>query len=307
MWSASNAWRSPNVYARPPSARNAGCDAAYASRSPQPAMCSKPTDPKNPARRRRSPRSNDCESNIRMEAIRESLSLIATQSQLGIQSGLLLVRLLRTNPHCGSLRAMDLDQLPPQLRLVLKSLDHAMKSREPAIRAKVGRLRAAHPLYTSDQLARELIRSTRRRVAATGALSGAASIAPGLGTVLAIGTITSQALYALEQEVELVLSIAMIYGHELGSSDERVLEAIVVVGITSGAVQLREEAIVAGGERLAIAAFRRIPATLVAHGSGRLLTRILTRVATTGAAKVAARLVPIGVGVAAGAGFDWIE
>src|SRR3989454_9515440 len=201
---------------------------------------------------------------------------------------------------------MDLAQLPPQLRLVLKSLDHAMKSREPAIRSKVGRLRAAHPLYTSDQLARELIRSTRRRVAATGALSGAAAIAPGLGTVLAIGTVTSQTLYALEQEIELVLGIAMIYGHELSGSENRVLEALVVVGLTSGAVKLREDVLVAGGERLAVAAFRRLPALLLTHGGGRIISRILARVASTGAAKVAARVVPLGVGVAAGPGFHWL-
>src|SRR5438034_2317433 len=149
---------------------------------------------------------------------------------------------------------MDLEQLPPQLRIVLKSLDHAMKRREPAIRAKVERLRAAHPAYTNDQLAKALIRSTRRRVAATGALSGAASIAPGLGTVLAIGTITSQAFYALEQEVEMVLGIAMLYGHELGGSDERVVEALLVVGVASGAVKLREDVMISGGERLAVAA-----------------------------------------------------
>jgi len=138
-----------------------------------------------------------------------------------------------------------------------------MKSREPAIRAKVTRLRAAHPLYTSDQLARELIRSTRRRVAATGALSGAAAIAPGLGTVLAIGTVTSQTLYALEQEIELVLGIAMIFGHELSGSEDRVLEALVVVGLTSGALKLREDVLVAGGERMALAAFRRVPNMLL--------------------------------------------
>src|SRR5947199_8049689 len=201
---------------------------------------------------------------------------------------------------------MDLEQLPPQLRIVLKSLDHAMKRREPAIRAKVERLRAAHPAYTNHQLARELIRSTRRRVAATGALSGAASIAPGLGTALAIGTITSQTLYALEQEVELVLGIAMIFGHELSGSDDRVLEALVVVGITSGALKLREDVIVAGGERLALAAFRRMPSLLIAHGGGRIITRILSRFATTGAAKVAARVVPLGVGIGLGAGFDWL-
>jgi len=202
--------------------------------------------------------------------------------------------------------AVDFDRLPPQIQMVLRSLAHAVSSREPAIRGRVELLRARYPHLTNDQLAHELIRSTRRRVAATGAMSGAAAIAPGLGTVLAIGTVTSQALFALEQEVELVLSIAMIYGHELGTSDERVLEAIVVVGLTSGAVKLREDAIVAGGEKLALAAFRKLPGTLVAHGGGRILTRILGRVATSGAAKAAARLVPIGVGIAAGAGFDYI-
>ena len=201
---------------------------------------------------------------------------------------------------------MDFDRLPPQLQIVLRSLARAVQGREPAIQARVQLLRAGHPHFTNDQLALELIRSTRRRVATTGALSGAAAIAPGLGTVLAIGTVTSQALYALEQEIELVLSIAMIYGHELATSDERVLEALVVVGITSGAVKLREDVLVTGGERLAVAAFRRLPGTLLAHGGGRILTRILARFATSGAARAAARLIPVGVGIAAGAGFDWL-
>ncbi len=201
---------------------------------------------------------------------------------------------------------MDLGDIPPPMRALLRSLDQAVKAREPVIREKVEQLRASHPLYTNHQLAHELIRSTRRRVASTGAVSGAISIAPGLGTVLAIGTVTSQTLFALEQEVELVLGIAMIFGHELGGSDERVLEALVVVGLTSGAVKLREEVLVAGGEHLAIAAFRRLPSTLLIHGGSRLLTRILARFATTGAAKVAARVVPLGVGVVAGAGFDWV-
>jgi hypothetical protein len=201
---------------------------------------------------------------------------------------------------------MNLDHLPPQLGAVLGVLTHAVQTREPAIQAKVDELRTSHPRYTNDQLAQALIRSTRRRVAATGAISGAVSIAPGLGTVLAIGTITSQTLYALEQEIELVLGIAMIFGHELANSDERVIEALVVVGITSGAVKLREDVLVAGGERIAVAAFRRLPGMLLSHGGGRVMTRILARFATSGTAKVAARVVPLGVGVAVGAGFDWL-
>jgi hypothetical protein len=201
---------------------------------------------------------------------------------------------------------MNLDRLPPQLRSVLGALAHAVSTREPAIQARIEQLRMEHPDFNNHQLALDLIRSTRRRVAATGALSGAVSIAPGLGTALAIGTITSQTIFALEQEVELVMGIAMIFGHELANSDERVLEALVVVGITSGAVKLREDVLIAGGERMAVAAFRHLPSLLLAHGGGRIITRILARFATSGVAKTAARVVPLGVGVAVGAGFDWI-
>ena len=201
---------------------------------------------------------------------------------------------------------MDLDRLPPQLQAVLRRLAQVVSAREPAIHAHIQQVRASHPHLTNDQLALALIRSTRRRVAATGAMSGAAAIAPGLGTVLAVGTITSQAFYALEQEVELVLAIAMIYGHELSGSDERIVEALLVVGLASGAVKLREDVLVAGGERIALAAFRRMPGMLVARGGGRVLSRILARVATSAAARVAARVIPLAVGVAAGAGFDWL-
>ena len=201
---------------------------------------------------------------------------------------------------------METDRLPVQVQAVLRRLSQVVSAREPAIQAHIQALRASRPQLTNDQLALELIRSTRRRVAATGALSGAAAIAPGLGTVLAIGTVTSQALYALEQEVELVLGIAMIYGHELGGSEDRVLEALLVVGLASGALKLREDVLVAGGERIAVAAFRRMPGWIVTHAGGRVLTRILTRVATTGIGKAAVRVIPLAVGVAAGAGFDWI-
>jgi len=201
---------------------------------------------------------------------------------------------------------MDLDRLPPPVQSALRRLARVVSAREPAIQGHIQQLRARNPHLTNDQLAHSLIRSTRRRVAATAAMSGAAAIAPGLGTVLAIGTITSQAFYALEQEVELVLAIAMIYGHELSGSDDRVIEALVVVGLASGAVKLREDVLVAGGERIAVAAIRNMPGVLLVHGGGRVMSRILARFVTSGAARLAARVIPLAIGVAAGAGFDWV-
>lgn len=201
---------------------------------------------------------------------------------------------------------MDLDSLPPQVRFLVTTLERAVQAREPSIRARIEALRALQPASTNDQLATSLIRTTRRRVATTGAVSGAAAIAPGIGTALALGTVTSQTVFALEQEVELVLGIAMIYGHELVGSEGRVLEALLVVGLTSGALKLREDIIVAGGERLALAAFRRVPSLLLVHGGGRVVTRILRRFATSSAARVGARVIPLGVGIGVGAGFDWL-
>ena len=166
---------------------------------------------------------------------------------------------------------MDLSTLPPHLRPLMNALVTALRSREPSIRQRVEEVREQDPEAAPDDLARKLIRSTRRRVAATGAASGAAAIAPGLGTLISLGAATGQSLYALEQETELVMAIAMLYGHELLDSDERILEALVVVGIAGGSVKLRENVLVAGGERISVAAFRAVPKEWLGKAGGHVL------------------------------------
>jgi hypothetical protein len=205
-----------------------------------------------------------------------------------------------------SLVFMDLGSLPPQLRPLLTALAAALHNREPAIRERVTRLQAENPSLSPDQLAKLLLRQTRRRVAATGALSGATAIVPGLGTLVAIGAVTGQTLYALEQETELVLAIGMIYGHELAGSDARLLEALAVVGIAGGGVKLRDDVLVAGGQQITVAAFRRVPEAFMARAGGHVAGRVLGRLAATRAARSAVRLAPLAAGVAAGAGFDWL-
>lgn len=200
---------------------------------------------------------------------------------------------------------MDPGDLPPQLRPLLNALASVVRRREPAIRERVEQLRAENPGLGQDELARLLIRGTRRRVASTAAASGAAAVVPGLGTVLAIGTATSQSLYALEQETELVLAIAMIYGRELAGSDERLLEALVVVGLAGGAIKLRDNVLVAGGQLVTVAAFRRLPQVWLGQAGGRALTRVLGRTLSQRALSVVARGVPLAIGMVAGAGFDW--
>ncbi|HEY4028511.1 MAG TPA: hypothetical protein VGO86_18945 [Candidatus Dormibacteraeota bacterium] len=201
---------------------------------------------------------------------------------------------------------MDVGDLPPQLRPLLRALAVVMRHREPAIRQRVERLRAENPDLGPDQLARRLIRTTRRRLASTAAASGAVAIVPGLGTVVAVGTATSQSLYALEQETELVLAIAMVYGRELLDSDERLLEALVVIGLAGGAVKLRDNLLIAGGQRITLAAFRRLPGIWLGRAGSRILVRVLGRFLSRHAVATVARVAPLAIGVAAGAGFDWV-
>ncbi|MDQ6774145.1 MAG: hypothetical protein M3024_14380 [Candidatus Dormibacteraeota bacterium] len=201
---------------------------------------------------------------------------------------------------------MDLSSLPPQFRPVMDRISRALRSREPAIRERVEALRDANPGRPPEALAKSLISETRRRVATTGGLSGAAAVVPGLGTALSIGAVTGQALYALEQETEMVMAIAMVYGHELETSDDRIVEALVVVGIAGGAVKLRDSVLVAGSEAITVAGFRRLPGTLLNPTSAHLLVRVLARLGVARAASSIARLAPFAVGVVAGATFDFV-
>jgi hypothetical protein len=140
---------------------------------------------------------------------------------------------------------------------------------------------------------------------ATTAAPLAAAIVPGLGTVIAIGTATSQTFYALEQETELVLAIAMIHGRELADSDQRLMEALVVVGLAGGAVKLRDNLLVAGGQKVTVAALRQLPEVWLGRAGSRVLARVLGRVVAERAVSTVARIAPLAIGMAVGAGFDY--
>ena len=201
---------------------------------------------------------------------------------------------------------MDLSQLPPRFRPALRALAAVIQNREPAIRGRVERLRAENPGLSPEELSKKLIHRTRNRVAVTGAASGATAIAPGIGTLIALGTVTGQELFALEQEVELVLGIAIIHGRDLRGSEERLLEALAVIGLAGGAIKLRDNVLVTGGERITVAAFRHTPARWLARAGNDALVRILGRALAVRAAATVARVVPLAIGLAAGASFDWV-
>jgi len=80
-----------------------------------------------------------------------------------------------------------------------------------------------------------------------------------------------------------------------------------VVGLVGGAVKLRDNVLVAGGQAVTIAAFRRLPSAWAGRAGSRVLARVLGRATAKRAVAAASRALPLAIGMAAGAGFDWVS
>lgn len=201
---------------------------------------------------------------------------------------------------------MDSYPVPSQLHWVLSAAQKAIMKRQPAVEETVRKLQLEFPEATPEELARTLIRRQRRRLAVTAAASGAASAFPGMGTLAVLGVGTVQSMYAMEQELELVLAVGLIFGHLPVEGEDRTLEALLVIGIAGGAVKIRDDFLIAGSQQLALHLVTTYPRLLLTRVGSAALTRILTGTVGTQIGSTLARALPVAVGIGVGAGFDWI-
>lgn len=201
---------------------------------------------------------------------------------------------------------MDAYPVPSQLHWVLSAAQKAIVKRQPAVEETVRKLRLELPDATPEELARTLIRRQRRRLAVTAAASGASAAFPGMGTLAVLGVGTVQSMYAMEQELELVLAVGLIFGHLPVDGEDRTLEALLVIGIAGGAVKIRDDLLIAGSQQLALHLVTTYPRLLLSRVGSAALTRILTGTVGTRVGSTLARALPVAVGIGVGAGFDWI-
>lgn len=187
---------------------------------------------------------------------------------------------------------MPQSDLPP----VLQALAGWMQGREPAIRVHVEILRASAPGLSSDQVADRLIKEFRGRIVKTGAVTSAIGVIPGLSTLVELGALGAQGAYAIKQEIEMVMAIAIGFGHDLSESQERLVEVLAVAGVVTGTNLVRDRVLVEGGRAAAQRGVTRAAAGLAGRAGGRLASRAVAG---------AGRLLPLGVGVVIGAGFDF--
>ena len=160
--------------------------------------------------------------------------------------------------------------LPPALHAVAGW----MQGREPAIRFKVGALRAIYPYETPDQLADRLVGEFRGRVVKTGAVTSAIGVIPGLSTLVELGALGAQGAYAIKQEIEMVMAIAIAYGHDLTESEDRLVEVLAVAGVVTGSNLVRDRVLVEGGRRVAGERLAKASAGFAGRVGGHAVGRV---------------------------------
>jgi uncharacterized protein (DUF697 family) len=126
---------------------------------------------------------------------------------------------------------------------------------------------------------------------------------PGPGTVIEVGAAISDISLLTTAQVELVLLIAVMYGHAVDDYEARRLDVLLTFGIVTGLVKLRRDGSLAiRGARYGREEIRSAADTgLAAHINRRLARQVMARVARRSAFVLLGREVPlVGIGVAAG-------
>jgi uncharacterized protein (DUF697 family) len=113
---------------------------------------------------------------------------------------------------------------------------------ETAAAERVADLRAANPGASDRELVDMLIKGKSRRTGAIGAVSSGTNLIPGLGTLtsLTLGAAADIGLTFVAQ-VDLVLEIAAVYGHDLSPAEKKRV-VLIVTGASSGANRLLSHA-----------------------------------------------------------------
>ena len=126
---------------------------------------------------------------------------------------------------------------------------------ENAARSRAIALREADPSAGAQVLAERLIRTRCRQAAAIGAVTSAAALMPGVGTLASMTVgVAADVTATLKLQAEMVLELAALYGVPLGEIDrKRVLFLVAGIGTGTAAVvgKTGRSLARAAGERLA--------------------------------------------------------
>lgn len=153
-----------------------------------------------------------------------------------------------------------------------------------------------------DERIDELRGSFQRELAAVGAASGGIAALPGAGTGAALATAAADIGWYTMRLADLVMTVAVIHGHEQATVEERRAWVLAVLAFGSGAAAGLDVAAREVGKGLGTRQIGSVSGTTLRMINRRLSTRLLRRYGLRRGAATFGKLLPFGVGAAIGAG-----
>ncbi|MEU1462576.1 hypothetical protein ABZ467_18180 [Streptomyces sp. NPDC005727] len=181
--------------------------------------------------------------------------------------------------------------------LVQLTLDKVMDAQQSRARENVKRLRRVHPGDTPQQLIRRLDRSYLTRITVSGGTSGVAAVVPGVR----IPTVLPGAVAFTDASAFYLLSLAEVHGlHREDIEQRRRLLATVLLGggVARGLDKVIEHVGPYYGRRIVHAT----PMSAINRANKMLRPQFITKYGTKRGVFVLSEMVPLGIGVALGAG-----
>lgn len=179
---------------------------------------------------------------------------------------------------------------------ILAAVDKGVTSRwEPAQRRA-----AAAKGATRDERVREVDRMFRRELTAAGALAGGAAAVPGAGTAAAVGASIVELGLVTTRFADLILTIAVLHGHDRASVEERRAWVLSILAFGNGAAAGFTKLAAEVGKGVGAKATTRLPTTALRAVNAALGRTVITKYGTKRGVVAVGRALPAGVGAAIG-------
>ncbi|HHT9115707.1 MAG: hypothetical protein HY607_03765 [Planctomycetes bacterium] len=190
-------------------------------------------------------------------------------------------------------------------RFVMQLVEVLQPSQEDVLK-EVNDLLKAHPKLNKYQLSHKYADKICWLYASEGAATALPGVIPGLGTGVQIAVegvaITADLAYMLRCMAGMVIGIGHIYERDMSAPFNQ--EFVRVLGLWCGVLSLSKETAVRISSKIAIAQFKRVPAEIFKKINRRVATTIVTKYGTKRGGIAVGKLVPFGVGVVVGGGFN---
>lgn len=182
-------------------------------------------------------------------------------------------------------------------RVFLAGTEKAMNRRSEVAKARVGVVRAAHPNWGDERVAKRIQKQYLTSVTLVGAGTGGTAAIPGVGLIAGTATLTADVLWFGWASARMILDLAALHNVDISDPDIRRLH---VLSLLAG-----DEVAVATAARVGVGA-ERIGTLAIKAMNHRLTRMVLTRFGTRVVAGRMATLVPFGVGAIAGGSVNFV-